>query len=340
LRANSPRRLLFEFKRPEIQNGSFLVASLSFGGARALYPQTSSMDFASLLSAQISKSKPPPSSESASQNKYIRRGDLEAAREKAYAEEQAALEAAREERAAKKRKREEEEAEASRIREEKTRRLAEESKRRKEEEDRENERRRRRRLGLPELPPGMDDNESTQLREDEEDIPDDELKSKLRELNEPAVLFGESHIARLRRYYKLTNKAIAPVLTEGPIPTTLVPVPEADILVPTRIPTKSDLEGRKFLYRQLATYFTLVLTEWSRDLAARDRETKESSSGRAAENTMVQSRENMRPLFKRFERGDLDDGLLEPIVQIVRACQERRYVDANDGYLKLSIGKA
>lgn len=31
---------------------------------------------------------------------------------------------------------------------------------------------------------------------------------------------------------------------------------------------------------------------------------------------------------------------MAPIVEIVKALQERRYVDANDGYLRLSIGKA
>lgn len=45
-------------------------------------------------------------------------------------------------------------------------------------------------------------------------------------------------------------------------------------------------------------------------------------------------------LFRKFEAGDLDDSLVAPIVEIVKALQERRYVDANNGYLRLSIGKA
>jgi pre-mRNA-splicing factor 18 len=49
---------------------------------------------------------------------------------------------------------------------------------------------------------------------------------------------------------------------------------------------------------------------------------------------------NTIQLFRKFEKGDLPDDLLEPIVEIVKAAQERRYVDANDGYLRLSIGKA
>lgn len=45
-------------------------------------------------------------------------------------------------------------------------------------------------------------------------------------------------------------------------------------------------------------------------------------------------------LFRKFEKGDIEDGILVPIVQIVKAAQARRYVDANNGYLELSIGKA
>jgi pre-mRNA-splicing factor 18 len=65
---------------------------------------------------------------------------------------------------------------------------------------------------------------------------------------------------------------------------------------------------------------------------------KESFQGKAAYNAMVQGRENVRPLFKKFEKGDVEQGVLEPVVEIVRCAQERRYVDANDCYLRLSIG--
>lgn len=41
-----------------------------------------------------------------------------------------------------------------------------------------------------------------------------------------------------------------------------------------------------------------------------------------------------------MEKDDMPNDLLAPIVEIVDALQERRYVDANDGYLRLSIGKA
>ena len=307
------------------------------------------MDFASLMSAEIARSKPtntqsksPTPSNEAPNQKYLRRADVEAQRQRAYQAEQEAGQKAREAKQAQKRKREEEEAEKNAQREAKLRRLAEESRVRREEEEAVKERARRRRLGLPELPPSQegDGKEGTPLAAGEEDIGPEELKAKLRALDEPVLLFGETHKATLRRYRKLTaaRDTPAPTLSNTPIPTTLSLLPEKDMLVPPKPPKAP--EAKAYLFRQLASYFTMVFTAWSAALSARDADVKNSSTGRTALNAYLQSRENMRPLFKQFESGTLADSILEPVVEIVRAAQERRYVDANNGYLRLSIGKA
>ncbi|KAK5446600.1 hypothetical protein LTS15_009532 [Exophiala xenobiotica] len=318
------------------------------------------MDF----KAQIAKSKPKPkpspsqsqsqspdpstsTPSSAAQQKYLRRAELEAAREAAYAAEQARIEAERLERASKKRKLEEEEAERAAVREEKKRRLAEESRKRREQQEREEERKRRKRLGLPDLPDpssaaiedGTQEGTTTTL----EDIPDDELRSKLRSLNEPAALYDETHASRLKRYRTLISTAqslsLKPKLSDGPIPTTLEPIPEKDMLLPDTVPAPNTPE-HTFLYRQLASYFTLLLREWSIALSQRDASVKASHSGKAAATSYLQVLKDLTPLFRRFERADLEHSLLEPICQIVRCAQNRRYVEANDKYLTLSIGKA
>ena len=294
------------------------------------------MDFASLMSAQIAKLKPPQDS---SNQKHLKRSELEAQREAAYRAEQESLEKQRLEKLDKKRKLEEEEAERKVEREEKRRRLAEASRKQREEEELAAEKLRRKRLGLPDLPE-KSDKEGTPLADGEEDIDEEELLTKLRELGEPTKLFGETHKARLRRYRKLTGQDVvsAPVYSDGPIPTTLKLLPEAEMKVELKVP--QDQEGRQLLFRKLASYFTMLLKEWERSLARRSQEVKESSQGRQAYNSMVQARENLRPLFKKLEKGDLEDSIIEPVVEIVKAAQERRYVDANDGYLRLSIGKA
>ncbi|EQL02640.1 potassium channel regulatory factor [Ophiocordyceps sinensis CO18] len=265
------------------------------------------MDFAALMNKELSKSKKPAAAAADGEKKYIKRSEVEAQRTAAYLAEQKALEAQREAKAAAKRKREDEE--------------------------REVERARRKRLGLPELDEVKGDGDEGgggAAAGGGGDLPEQELVAQLRALGQPLKLFGESQVARLRRYRKLKT-----VVTEGPIPTTLELVEEKDMRVDGTVPRDSD--GRKWLFRQLASYFTMVLTEYERAMASARVDT---TAGKTAYSAMVQTRENMKPLFRKFEAGDLDDSLIEPIIEIVKALQERRYVDANDGYLRLSIGKA
>lgn len=307
------------------------------------------MDFAALMSKEISKAKGTDASKPSDTTKnkgspavptkkYLRRGEEEAARVTAYQEEQERLQREREERMAHKRKLEEEEADRQRERDDKRRKLAEESKKKREEEEETKERERRRRLGLPELPPKSE--EGTPASEGaEEEMEEEELIEKLREMDEPARLFGENHRSRLRRYRRLAlRSASQQKVTDGPIPTTLEPVSGGQMIIPAKIPKEQ--EGRLFLLRQLGSYFNMVLSEWELALAKRDVTVRQSFQGKQAYNAMVQSRENMKPLFRRFEKADLEDGLLDPIVEIVHKAQQRRYVDANDAYLRVSIGKA
>ncbi|KAF4986378.1 hypothetical protein FGRMN_10865 [Fusarium graminum] len=284
------------------------------------------MDFAALMNKELSKSKKGSGSDD---KKYLKRSEIEAQRKEAYIAEQNAIEAERQAKAAAKRKREEDVAAENAVREEKRRKLAEDMRRRREEEEAEEERARRKRLGLPDLVKVKSEDADDSVLASE-DIPDEELIEKLRGLGEPATLFGESHAARVRRYRRLTT-----VVSKGPIPTTLELVDEKDMKVDSELPT--DKDGRKWLFRQLASYFTMVLTEYERAMEAERRDT---SASKIAYNAMVQTRENMKPLFRKFEQGELDDDILKPVIEIVQALQERRYVDANDGYLRLSIGKA
>lgn len=298
------------------------------------------MDFAKLMSAQISKAKQSQTSTDSNEKKFLSRKELEAQRQAQYRAEQESAEKARLEKLSHKRKAEEEETQKEAARREKRRRLEEETRRRREEEAEEEDRRRRKRLGLPDLPPKKAEGEEdgTPIPEDE-DMEEEELLAKLRALEEPAILFGETHKQRLKRYKKRVGADnLKAILTDGPIPTTLQLVPEKEMKVSLGLP--KDKDGRVFLFRQLASYFTMVLREWDNTLARRDAEVKTSYPGKQAYKAMVQARENLRPLFKKLESYDVADSILEPVVEIVHAAQERRYVDANDGYLRLSIGKA
>jgi pre-mRNA-splicing factor 18 len=241
------------------------------------------MDFAALMNKELSKTKEKSTND---EKKYLKRSEIEAERRAAYLAEQKALEAERARKAEAKRKREEEIAAENAQREEKRRRLAEESRRRQQEKEWEEEQARRRRLGLPELVKGEDNGGSKDGGPAADDMPDDELIRKLRELGQPARLFGESHAGRLKRYKKLTT-----VVTQGPIPTTLQLVDETDMKVDGTVP--KDKEGRQWLFRQLASYFTMVLTAYEK---AMEEEKRDTSASKMAYSAMVQTRENMKPV--------------------------------------------
>nr|POF23934.1 pre-mrna-splicing factor 18 [Quercus suber] len=293
------------------------------------------MDFASLMQLQIASKSSNVQDNNSAGKKYLKRSELEAQRQAEYQLEQEALETARLERLEKKRKRDDEEATRSAAREAKRKRLAEESRRAAEEEAKSAEAARRKRLGLPLL---EEQNSSEAIDKGEEDVQDDVLITNLRHMGEPTVLFGENHVQRLRRWRKLINKTLAKPLSNGPIPTILELVEEKDMKVPSSLP--KDEEAKLYLRRQLASYFDMVLSEWQQALARRPTEVKTSSTGRQALNSHLSALENLRPLFQKLETSSLPDTLLAPILEIVDLAQKTRYVDANDAYLRLSIGKA
>jgi len=295
-----------------------------------------SMDFASLMKSQISSAKPSDTNS----KKYLKRSEIEAQRQADYQREQEGLEKARVERLEKKRKRDEDEAERNSAREAKKKRLAEESRKAREDEELAEENVRRKRIGLPELEKKSESREGTPLllKDGEEDITEEDLLQKLKDMNEPRKLFGETHIQRLRRYRKLTSASLAPVMTKGPIPTSLELIEEKDMKVPESVP--QDPEARVYLRRQLASYFDMVLSEWSLALSRRDSTTQSSLSGRKAYQNYLAALENLRPLFRKLESNTLSDAILAAVLEIAHLAQLKRYVDANDAYLRLSIGKA
>jgi pre-mRNA-splicing factor 18 len=250
------------------------------------------MDFASLMKKELSKSK----KSSDGGKTYLKRSEIEEQREAAYLDEQKGIEEERQAKILAKRKLEEESSAETAAREEKRQKLAEESRKRREDEEWEKEQARRKRLGLPERERKTSQDAEQDVVEGMEDIPEEELVGKLRAIGQPVIVFGEGHAARLRRYRKLTT-----VMTTGPIPTTLKLVDEKDMKVDGTTP--KDKEGRLWLFRQLASYFTMVLTAYQ---GAMEAEKQDTSASRQAYSTMVQTRENMKPVrIATSLRGDI-----------------------------------
>ncbi|KAI9726460.1 MAG: mRNA splicing protein prp18 [Chrysothrix sp. TS-e1954] len=312
------------------------------------------MDFASAMSAQLAKASGPSTPKDANvQSKYLKRSELEAERERAYLADKAAREQAQILKVEQKRKRDEEETERNRGREAKRQRLAEESKQRQQETDERAEKDRRQRLGLPERPPSARNEDSAGAQDasgsnTQEDLSDKDLTIRLRNMKEPSYLFGEDYGQRLQRLHRLETrrKAVSAISDPNqPIPTTLEPVAVSDIKLPSTLPPASDAAARVLLARQLTTWFNHILLAWGIALAQRPDSVKSTFSGQAALKSQLQALAHLKPLFRKLEHFSSDPSLLpqdllSPMLDIVRAAQERRYVDANDGYLQLSIGNA
>lgn len=86
--------------------------------------------------------------------------------------------------------------------------------------------------------------------------------------------------------------------------------------------------------------FKALLKEWEEYLDARPEDVKKSAAGKLASTTQIQSAQNLKPLFKRLRNRDLDNDVVVSLAEIVHFVQKREYRNANDSYLKLSIGNA
>lgn len=283
------------------------------------------MDFASILASEISKKRktepaPKPTAEAIPPKKYLKRSEIESQRRRDYESSQARLDSDRRAKSDQKRLEEEAEFQRREATKLKQKQLAE-TRRRKEQDIAEEAA-----AALKAANGGV-----------EEEVPavpgemtEDEAITHLRALGEPARLFGESHTQRIRRVKRYL--AAADARTEAAAP----PLTEEEMVLDMKDVTVNDDK----VYRQLAAWFTLVLREWDKALEERALAVKESFQGKAATRSMAQAKLYMGPLFQHFKNKDLKEELYSKVCEIVVEAQARRYVKANDLYLRLSIGNA
>ncbi|WVQ73647.1 hypothetical protein IAR50_003227 [Cryptococcus sp. DSM 104548] len=89
-------------------------------------------------------------------------------------------------------------------------------------------------------------------------------------------------------------------------------------------------------------YYALkgVLKEWEAWMDNRPEEIRRSTQGKMAAATQVQSAQSLKPLFRSLRSRDLAPDVLRLLAEIVHHMQSRAYQKANDAYLRLSIGNA
>lgn len=199
-----------------------------------------------------------------------------------------------------------------------------------------------------------------------------EVIRRLRERNEPILLFGESqHDAFVRlKHLELIN----PDHTKGQVndfQQAMEQVDQAYLNEILKSDHKSD-EVKKKLHdvkvdatnttleelreearhlgcrkeakaedaRFVGKFFKFLLEIWGRSLNDRPESIKASTAGKIACATYSQTQAYLKPLFKQLAKNKLIDDITNHLIHIVRNLLERDYVKANDAYLQMAIGNA
>ncbi|KAK9471913.1 Prp18 domain-containing protein [Dipodascopsis tothii] len=297
------------------------------------------MDFASLISKEIAKKKgavaPPPADEVDSSKapakgpELIHRGAIVQTKREQYLREQAQRDKERQEKAERaRREREEEEA-----RREEKRRAAEEvyrEKKRKQKEleeaaAREEAERKKAKRARSSATPGAESARDTPENENDrfKTMTDAEIVAELRRFDEPIRLFNESDDSRLRRLRRIERKKGKTLGIEERLREVDMVLTERDII----------LEPRK-VYLQLEKYLQFVLAEWEKTLKNME-DTPEQ-----ALLLLDETKEYLEPLFEHFRQRNLHDQIYQSFATLILYLQNQQYHEANDTYLKLSIGNA
>lgn len=214
--------------------------------------------------------------------------------------------------------------------------------------------------------------QATKTIKDEIIFPRKEVVRRLRERNEPILLYGESeHDAFLRlKHLELIN----PDHTKGQVndfQQALERVDEVFInemlkvegenekvqrklydvkieevnLSEDDLKTMSAALGRKKSSSEedskiILTFMKFIMEIWGKNLNARPDDVKSKTSARIASAMYTQTTDYLKPLFKQLAKNKVSEDILRHLTNICKSMMERNYVQANSAYLQMAIGNA
>jgi pre-mRNA-splicing factor 18 len=215
--------------------------------------------------------------------------------------------------------------------------------------------------------------------EEEESLPSDDVIRRLRNRGQPIRLFGETDRARERRLREIeadvesrkgqrNEYARQLAKTEAGLEMEMLLQHQDALETATNGDSKeaqvgthrkkepsglykpeydvTKLDGRvlgtdpDLCFLLVYVYVRRVLDEWENELQSRPDNIKRSTSGKHEYTKFVQTKDNLKPFFKRLKRKDVENDVMEKIADILRFAMRREYVKAYDCYLQLSIGNA
>ncbi|KAL4226781.1 Pre-mRNA-splicing factor 18 [Mactra antiquata] len=200
-----------------------------------------------------------------------------------------------------------------------------------------------------------------------------EVIRRLREINEPIILFGESEydaFVRLKKLEaaepdfskglgagsndfkaamdKVDQEYYAEIMNSGEGSSTDKKKKE-EVSVKDDGTTLDDIETWKEELGQVDSnkdqdiilrYLKFVLTTWGLDINKKSATEKRSLAGKMNSAMHQQTVSYMKPMFRQLKNKKMQEDILECLVQIIGHLLERDYIKANDAYLEMAIGNA
>ncbi|CAJ0825854.1 8062_t:CDS:10 [Entrophospora sp. SA101] len=191
-------------------------------------------------------------------------------------------------------------------------------------------------------------------------IPSEEVIRRLRAKGQPICLFGESDKDRKTRLRALElieertetleemetglNLEALKKQHDDDNETSSTSKKEATIEEPAldNTPITIDLieKDSDKLYVLIYTFLKRLLREWEQEMNNRPDHVKRSRQGKLAAATQKQSTEYLQPFFRLLKKKSIEPDVLARVTEIASFMQKRQYMNANDAYLRLSIGNA
>ncbi|KAK7084901.1 Pre-mRNA-splicing factor 18 [Halocaridina rubra] len=202
---------------------------------------------------------------------------------------------------------------------------------------------------------------------DAPELPRIEVIRRLREREEPVLLFGESELDAFRRLRRLeilepeVNRGLRNdfqealervdqaylneiLKTEGGEGVRNVALSGEIITMESVIEMAKDLNNdgatNELRCKVILKFVQLILQLWGGKHNARPEAEKMSVRGKMDSATYTQTQAYLKPLIKYLKKRTLPDDIMECLIEIVQHCLDRDYVKANDAYLQMAIGNA
>ncbi|POG65557.1 hypothetical protein GLOIN_2v1665601 [Rhizophagus irregularis DAOM 181602=DAOM 197198] len=94
------------------------------------------------------------------------------------------------------------------------------------------------------------------------------------------------------------------------------------------------------LFVLIYTFLRRLIREWEQEMNNRPDHVKRSVQGKLSAATQKQTNEYMQPFFRTLKKKSIEPDVLARVTEITHYMQKREYMNANDAYLRLSIGNA